>query len=68
MALRRLERTVRASRHSVPAEPTAFWEFLGRVLQPRMAGAGHGVPLTDATITHAVSADGPPEPPRIILP
>jgi hypothetical protein len=65
VAMRRLAQAVRQSARLSPGQPTAFWEFLARVLRPRVASASGGTPLAGTDLGPHTSPD---EQPRIILP
>lgn len=70
-AMRRIEAAVKEFRHSGPAAPDAYFEFLGRVLKPRLADAQTGAPLSaaaDPVLAPLEALAGPDDGPRIIVP
>jgi hypothetical protein len=71
-AMRRLEGALQSFRRSQPRAGDAFFEFLARVLEPRLADAQSGRPLTpgaDPALAPLSGVTGPlKDAPRIIIP
>lgn len=70
-AMRRIELSVKEFRHSGPSAPDAYFEFLGRVLKPRLADAQTGAALStaaDPMLAPLAGMGGSDDEPRIIIP
>ena len=70
-AMRRIELSVKEFRQSGGPAPDAYFDFLGRVLKPRLADAQTGAALSasaDPMLAPLDSLDGPGAGPRIIIP